>query len=71
MALSVRRVRSSRGIEAERRLFEEYREWPAERREVTAFDDSYLRTGLAARDREVKGLPGEFARPTGVLGLRT
>ena len=71
MALSVRPARSSRDIEAERRLFEEYREWPAEHREVTAFDDSYLRTGLAPRDREIEGPPGEYARPTAVLGLRT
>lgn len=50
-----------------RRLFLGYRRWLARHREVTAFPDPVLREGLAGLDREIAGLPGEYAPPGGAL----
>ncbi len=64
---TVRLVQSDRAVEAARSLFLEYRTWLAEHREVTAFEDSVLRTGLGYFDEEIRTLPGAYGPPRGAL----
>jgi putative acetyltransferase len=66
---SVRLARTGRDLDAIRSLFLEYRAWLADHREVTAFDDSVLETGLRYFDQEVASLPGEYGPPRGALVL--
>lgn len=64
---SVRLVRNDRDVEAVRSLFLEYRTWLAEHREVTAFEDTVLETGLRYFDEEIRALPGAYGPPRGAL----
>lgn len=52
-----------------RELFEGYRQWLLDHREVTAFDDEILRRGDERFLREIAGLPGEYTPPGGALFL--
>jgi putative acetyltransferase len=65
--LSIHQVRGPREIEAARELFREYRAWLVEHREVTAFADSVLATGLGYFDKEMADLPGAYRPPGGAL----
>lgn len=64
---TVRLARGDRDVEAARFLFLEYRKWLAEHREVTAFEDSVLKTGLRYFDEEIRTLPGAYGPPRGAL----
>jgi ribosomal protein S18 acetylase RimI-like enzyme len=65
----IRLARCPSDVAAVRSLFLEYRTWLAEHREVTAFDDAILRTGLDYFDREIENLPGDYGLPRGALFL--
>jgi ribosomal protein S18 acetylase RimI-like enzyme len=67
----IRPAVSLRDIEAVRALFREYRTWLAEHREVTAFADSILETGLRYFDEEIQSLPGSYVPPDGALFVAT
>jgi len=69
LRVAVRIARSARDVEAARVLFREYGQWLMEHREITAFDDSILRTGIAKMEEEIRGLPGEYRPPRGALLL--
>jgi GNAT superfamily N-acetyltransferase len=64
---SIREVRTAVQVEEARKLFLEYRAWLAVHREVTAFADSFLKTGLSFLDEEIRALPGAYAPPRGAL----
>jgi ribosomal protein S18 acetylase RimI-like enzyme len=64
---SIRLASSQSDIESVRGLFREYRGWLEEHREVTAFDDSILKVGLAYFDQEIEDLPGPYGPPHGAL----
>ncbi|HLN51897.1 MAG TPA: GNAT family N-acetyltransferase [Thermoplasmata archaeon] len=68
-ALSIRSVRTRADLEAARRLLREYRQFLAEDREVTNFDDSILKVGLGWLDEEIEELPGAYGPPGGSLLL--
>jgi GNAT superfamily N-acetyltransferase len=65
--ISIREARTARETDQARALFLEYRQWLVTHREVTAFPDSVLQTGLRLFDEEIEGLPGQYARPRGAL----
>lgn len=65
----IRSARGPRDIEAVRGLFQEYRQWLANHREVTTFSDAILKTGLSLMDAEIASLPGPYAPRRGVLVL--
>jgi GNAT superfamily N-acetyltransferase len=65
----LRSVRSANDLETVRVLFREYRQWLADHREVTAFDDSILKVGLRDLDQEIDALPGAYGPPRGALFL--
>jgi ribosomal protein S18 acetylase RimI-like enzyme len=67
--ITVRLARTGRDVEAARELFLEYRNWLAEHREVTVFEDSILKTGLDLFDEEIRSLPGAYGPPRGALYL--
>ncbi len=69
--VAVRSVSSPPEIEAVRALLLEYRTWQAVHREVTAFPDSILETGLRYMDEEITSLPGVYRPPGGALFLAT
>lgn len=66
-ATAVRRVRSPDDLTNARSLFGEYRQWLATHREITAFADPILATGLRGLDAEIAALPGEYGPPGGCL----
>ncbi|MFY9716640.1 MAG: GNAT family N-acetyltransferase [Thermoplasmata archaeon] len=65
----LRRVNWSTEIDTVRRLFRDYRKWLADHRDPAAPANSPGELGLAEKDWQIAGLPGDYGPPRGEVLL--
>lgn len=66
---AVRRVDWPNDLDTVRRLFQEYRQWLADHRDVSAWARSRANAGLSIVDELIAGLPGAYGAPRGEVLL--
>ena len=68
-ATTIRSVNWSEDLALVRRLFQDYREWINEHREIPPSGETKLPVGMVQLDRLISGLPGTYGPPRGEVLL--